>query len=756
MTTIQLNNNLMLDLSSLSKRPNKYFELDQENLQRLFQMALEVELFTIPLYMSGMYSIQGFHQINTGNNFYQGRQWPGMGPKYYSQNEHPTNQDAFNKVFKVFIEEMLHLQIAANLNNAYGNKPKFTNNKLVDSDFGWKCYAKNKSEIPGIIDFNDLKDSSIYKDVKVNLEALNAEQIKLFLAIESSEHDLQEEIRDDKKYKYDNKLPFEEKIAEKPNLMFGSISGLYTSIITYLLIKYEDGQHMYSKGFLDNSIQRDHFNKMGNNNKKSEYEGLRTNLSDITSENIKFGEILRMINGILDQGEGLPLYELIFNLITSLITHKDEAVRDTIVFLLTEIKFDSKNAIEKYEIELNKDLFNCTTPSCVIAVKTKIKKLNEVKAELAAMNILKADNSLLAVQPENRVDDAALKENHKSFDDVGNPIKSASEAARGGDNGKMDHHEIFEAVQKLIAKPDYMTWDLYHARNNPIWRESNLITNQKDYIKNRINYPQLPPAEEIADAMNMVTQDIAIDQKKIPWHELLSKATTGTLKGLLMGMEEYWTIQTGQFPSPAMVGAGDRMSICWALLGKTPDLQIKPDSKVENHLKDYHSCQGLYMPKKDKSEKDENDPWVKYGDLGCAAPAIYHSCKGTNTCRSEGGCGFVQAYEGGSNCGSPTNPSKNQEIKFVSVPGSNNCATTGGCAVPISALQMFPKPDGDLKQMKYKNEMTGDEEIINFEKGELVYDVAWKVYADRYKQKFSEKPEKPKTNIIRLIFPPST
>lgn len=93
---------------------------------------------------------------------------------------------------------------------------------------------------------------------------------------------------------------------------------------------------------------------------------------------------------------------------------------------------------------------------------------------------------------------------------------------------------------------------------------------------------------------------------------------------------------------------------------------------------------------------------------------------------------------------------------YVTPPGSNNCGSKGGCAVPISALQMFPAPYGDKQLMKYKNELTGAEETINFEKGELVYDVAWKVYTERYKQKFNKIPKKPKTNILRLIFPPST
>lgn len=46
-----------------------------------------------------------------------------------------TNQDVFNKVFGVFIAEMLHLQLASNLCTAVGYNPSFsdTGEKLSSS-----------------------------------------------------------------------------------------------------------------------------------------------------------------------------------------------------------------------------------------------------------------------------------------------------------------------------------------------------------------------------------------------------------------------------------------------------------------------------------------------------------------------------------------------------------------------------------------------------------------------------------------------
>ena len=53
-------------------------ETDKAALQAIAQAAIDVELFTLPLYMVSMYSIQGMHQITSkGNDFYRGRLWPG-------------------------------------------------------------------------------------------------------------------------------------------------------------------------------------------------------------------------------------------------------------------------------------------------------------------------------------------------------------------------------------------------------------------------------------------------------------------------------------------------------------------------------------------------------------------------------------------------------------------------------------------------------------------------------------------------------
>ena len=92
-----------------------FVDADLACVQAIAQAAINVELFTIPLYMTALYSIQGTHQINSENStLYTGRWWPGSAPT--AGKNLTTNQQIFNKVYSVFIEEMLHLQLTSKCN----------------------------------------------------------------------------------------------------------------------------------------------------------------------------------------------------------------------------------------------------------------------------------------------------------------------------------------------------------------------------------------------------------------------------------------------------------------------------------------------------------------------------------------------------------------------------------------------------------------------------------------------------------------
>lgn len=73
-----------------------------EQLRRCLQAAIEVEHLTIPVYMTGMYTIH-----------------PG------------TNSEAYYAIRSVLLEEMLHMTLAANLLNAVGGTPKVDHPEFI-------------------------------------------------------------------------------------------------------------------------------------------------------------------------------------------------------------------------------------------------------------------------------------------------------------------------------------------------------------------------------------------------------------------------------------------------------------------------------------------------------------------------------------------------------------------------------------------------------------------------------------------------
>jgi hypothetical protein len=69
------------DPNPLHDRDPGFKDVDIAAISAIAHAAIDVELFTIPLYMTSLYSIQAMHQITSqGNDFYKGRLWPGPAP----------------------------------------------------------------------------------------------------------------------------------------------------------------------------------------------------------------------------------------------------------------------------------------------------------------------------------------------------------------------------------------------------------------------------------------------------------------------------------------------------------------------------------------------------------------------------------------------------------------------------------------------------------------------------------------------------
>lgn len=659
----------MLSPSAAVTRPAAQRPTDIAALHAIAQMAVNVELFTIPLYMTSLYSIQGFHPITSkGTNFYQGRLWAGAKTTATPSN---ANETAFNIVFSVFIQEMLHLQMAANMATIVGATPTFTGAPLQDGNGGWLCYGPDKTTIPGII---DLQDTTPYDTVPVNVGPLDATTLQLFLAIEEPESNARSNIKPDKIANYFPAVPFANWAKGDPLPLFGTIGWMYQCYFDYLNLKYDDNKTLWGEVFTPTGVQQDLFNTTSSGHPKREFAGFETLVTvDATTPDpdAAFQQVLQMMDAITDQGEG-----------------------------------------------------NTLNPGSI------------------------AGNTVLAVQPTYQADVDALKADYPSFDDAGNPVASSDAAARS-DNESQDHYERFGDLVAML--PNIVTWPQW-LQSNPTWTAAMLTGEGLDPT----NPYGLPTPAEVATALNTLSADPASKQT-------VNNAVVGAIYGVTSVLDKYWGPNGAgtAFPFPSMSGSGDRMSTAWAILGETPDLSASLPAVDSSKL--YHSCQGI--------------DFTGDGTNGCAQVEVYHGCRGSNVCRSTGGCGFVQPVTGGGSCGggggscstavatrSPASSTCSSTTVY-SAPGDNKCGGFGGCAVPISASQVFPA-GGTMQLFNFVDdpvkgwhsvEITGDGGQLAFGVGDKVHTTAWKAFAAVMASRGTTAPtDPPASSALRLAFPPST
>ena len=663
----------------ITQRPLDMFDTDKAAVRAIAQAAVSVELFTIPLYMATMYSIQGTHQINSKDiQYYDGRQWPGM-----STTARPDlpEQQAFNIIFSVFIQEMLHLQMAANLSTAMGAAPCFTGSELQSLEHGWTCYGADCTVIPHIV---DLQDTSGYCHVRVNLEELNANQCDLFLAIEQPEEQAREQLRAFDSHdhtKYFPQVPLEgwtpgKHVHDLP--LFGTIGYMYECYARYISIEYTDGETLWHKLYVNNSVQKDMFNSEVKGHEQPEFPKVHTCFGWGDQDGGRtgsFNKAIDMMAAITDQGEG------------------------------------SDTAITRYR--------------------------------------RKSQAQLMAVKPDYREDLEALKADYPSYTNDGQDAASRDATARH-DSAPFDHYERFGQVKDMLP---VKTWAQWH-REGRRWDEQ-MLTNER--YNPATAQKNIPTPAQVAGALNRLKDD---DSESGATLALLSTVATGAIYGITSVLDSYWQKKSTAFPYPSMVGAGDRMAICWAVLGKAPNLATGVPKVDKDVL--YHACQGMHL---------EGE-----ASATCAALAVYHTCRGSNGCHAQGGCGFAQLDSGGGSgcghgvkvakvagnlCGAPK-PVPGPDI--YSAPSDNRCGGFGGCAVPISASQLFPKTlDGNPATMTLYNFGPAPEhhnialdQTLTFDLGESVYDKAWEAYGKVMAARGTPVGAPPAPTDLRLALPPST
>ncbi|MDR6679608.1 ferritin-like domain-containing protein [Pseudomonas oryzihabitans] len=679
--------------SFIVNRPLDCFDADKAALQALVQAAVNVELFTIPLYMCAMKSIQGMHEINAKDvDYYKGRVWPGRSIGQVPKEGEPefASQKAYNLLFSVFIDEMLHLQMAANLCASLGVKPDFNSRLLQDEHYNWTCYGPDKTVIPHIVDLNDLDVDYPYAKC-VSLAELNKDQVGLFKLIEEDHDDAREVI---KKGDYFPGVPFvgwdkDKKEADLP--MFGTIGWMYYCVLQYMSIAYVDdpagktppGRTLWEKVFLGPVGQRDLFNYRSADVQKdphtmSEYKFETQITAPKGEDRSAYVQAVNMICAICDQGEGsLPVA--------------------TVNAFIENIKGE------------------CAPPAFGFK--------NE------------SDHDVLPIyQP----DKSALETDYPSYDNMGGKTSASNDATARADNGAKDHYQRFKDIDGLLPLPSFLAWPQWHAAHSDGWTCEMLVN-----AGNCGTPTNIPKPKEVADALNGLKASSA-DKA------LLDNAVTGALAGITQVLSKSWTDATVDFPFPSMVGSGDRMALYWAVYGEAPTLQASSSALAANEL--WHACQSLTL------DTPLNDV--------CATPQAYHSCKGSNACCVQGGCGFVQPVTGGHGCSQLTQPVNASCAPVIySAPADNHCRSFGGCAVPISASQLYPC-SGTMKlydrdsQGKMVELLTPDGtqvETLTFNKGDSVYDTAWAALEKVWAHRGETTPRtKPPADKLRIALPPST
>ncbi len=691
--------------SDLLDRDPSYFETDKAAVEAIIQAAVNVELFTIPLYMVSLYSIQGVHQV-TGNksDLYQGRLWPGLAPSFGkgAWGNIPENEKAFNTIFSVFVEEMLHLQLASNLATIVGVTPQFTMLSPEADNYAWQCYGPEKTLIPYILDFKDCYEP--YSNIRVKIDALTLEHNELFLAIEEPEEIADKRIRKEERHKYFPTAPFQDWTPGTPLPLFGTIGQMYQCLWDYLDITYQDQDGnvstLWEKMYIPSALQRDLFNAVSISHPYREYQDMPTEVEGWLPEKAK-DLVFKLISAITDQGEG-----------------------------------------------------------------------NGIKRVLRATN----SKMLTAVQTQYQASDVALKADYPSYTDAGEPAPSTHAFARYN-NGKQDHYERFQEIAKDLESGKIVTWNNWRTDQQDRWTAEDL--KGPGYDQNKYN---LPSAEKVAAALNRLANPTNPDgtpdlEKQAANYKQFCQIATGAIAGITSVLNDYWKNSTVGFPYPSMGGSGDRLMMCWAVFGKLPDLSVGVQPRVPGTL--YHACQGM----------DLNADSPDSADATCGSPEVYHNCRGSNSCKAEGGCGFVQEVGQSKTCSTSVKSAQAGLGKFhdcsatshsleggcglppaaYSAPADNLCKSFGGCAVPISASQIYPEfvntgGQKDVGAMELNDFVGPDHSTqklpgqVIFQAGDFVYDIAWEAYKKVLASRDSEAPEpvQPQPSDIRLAFPPST
>src|SRR5206468_147070 len=128
------------------KHPSLWTKSD---LHHHLKHALDLELWTIPLYLTALYSIKDLKKLKP--------------------HDYP---DAAKLIYSIVIQEMLHLELVCNISNALSYAPKFSP-PVYDEQKGIPFIHPTKDCLPELL-----------AGYSVKPQALNENSLRLFCAIE--------------------------------------------------------------------------------------------------------------------------------------------------------------------------------------------------------------------------------------------------------------------------------------------------------------------------------------------------------------------------------------------------------------------------------------------------------------------------------------------------------------------------------------------------------------------------------------------
>jgi hypothetical protein len=520
----------------LDGRDPKYLDQDIAALRAMAQLTIDVELFTIPLYMNAMSSLHGFHALTfKGFDGYAGRMWPGLGP---TLEPNSPNEQAYNTLYGVFLQEMFHLELAGNLASAIGQRPLLKGNRLQNSDNGWNCY-RGGSIIPGIV---DLQDTKCFKDVKVELGTLT-DSLPLFLAIELPAALARSEVIRNQG-KYFPKVPFESLPAGKaiPEF-FGSIGYLYECYAKYASIRYTDEpdntlfERLYIEQKSQNKgLQRELFNNSTRAHPLFEFPGVRV-LSQAEKGEDVYDIAIDIMSAIVDQGEGAVI---------------DPSTAATMAAATSPMTMAQALLAP-----------SGAQPKGYPSGRTSMRRYK--KEYWGIQNVYDE------VDERNRTFGPALEVDYPSFDDKGKKEpQSTSAFAREKDDNRT-HYQQFSSLMVNGATLRYWNGQADDVTVGDLERDPN---------------PSLATPAEIIAAMGRLRADTGNSRHKF------NQMAVGALYGVVQSLHEYWGSAQYTLPLGAMKASVTRFSTYWAICGAPPDLTCgigNPDDLNTLH----NACQGL-------------------------------------------------------------------------------------------------------------------------------------------------------------------